>query len=230
MSYRKIYESYYGEILKGFHIHHIDGNKENNNIENLQCVSPIEHYNIHKRQGDYGACWALMVTGHIDLSLLERSELVSNQMNKMVKLGKHPWQKQPDGSSFSKNRSEDISKIVKIKQRELVENGKHHLLSSNRNSDIDIKKSKTLCDKYKDPEFKEYMRQNSLNRTWKLDKETAIKVSKHLVKYTSETADVCKNTIWINNGIINKRIKNNKQIPEGFVQGRLFIPWNKKGL
>lgn len=31
----------------------------------------------------------------------------------------------------------------------------------------------------------------------------------------------CYNTIWINNGDVNKRIKSNEQIPEGFVKGRV---------
>jgi hypothetical protein len=31
-----------------YDIHHIDGNRRNNSIENLQCVSIEEHYEIHK--------------------------------------------------------------------------------------------------------------------------------------------------------------------------------------
>lgn len=50
----------------GYHIHHIDGDKDNNDIDNLICVSPRMHYEIHKSQWeetgnrqDYGA--ALML-------------------------------------------------------------------------------------------------------------------------------------------------------------------------
>jgi hypothetical protein len=50
VNYRKIYESYYGKIPKGYHIHHIDGNPFNNDISNLQCVSAEEHTKIHKNE------------------------------------------------------------------------------------------------------------------------------------------------------------------------------------
>lgn len=52
-NYRKIYENYHGvEIPKGMHIHHIDGNRENNNPLNLQMVTPEEHAKIHCERGD----------------------------------------------------------------------------------------------------------------------------------------------------------------------------------
>jgi hypothetical protein len=50
VNYRKIYESHHGKIPKGYHIHHIDGNPFNNEISNLQCVSPEEHAEIHKNE------------------------------------------------------------------------------------------------------------------------------------------------------------------------------------
>jgi hypothetical protein len=48
MNYRKLWESYYGPIPKDnvgrtFDIHHIDGNRKNNKIENLICVSLEDH-------------------------------------------------------------------------------------------------------------------------------------------------------------------------------------------
>lgn len=46
--YRKIYETHYGKIQKGYHIHHIDGNPLNNEISNLKCVSSEEHAKIHQ--------------------------------------------------------------------------------------------------------------------------------------------------------------------------------------
>jgi hypothetical protein len=56
INYRKIYEKIKGPIPKGYEIHHIDGNHNNNDIDNLKCVSIQEHYEIHKKQGDWGAC------------------------------------------------------------------------------------------------------------------------------------------------------------------------------
>lgn len=45
-----IYEKYYGDIPKGYEIHHKDHNKDNNNIENLMLVSRKEHIEIHKKE------------------------------------------------------------------------------------------------------------------------------------------------------------------------------------
>lgn len=55
MNYRKIWENVYGPIPKDslgrtFDIHHIDGNRKNNSIENLICLSLEDHYKIHLKQ------------------------------------------------------------------------------------------------------------------------------------------------------------------------------------
>ena len=51
--YRKIFEEYYGvKIPKNYHIHHIDGDRNNNNPKNLKMLSPEEHFKIHLEQKD----------------------------------------------------------------------------------------------------------------------------------------------------------------------------------
>ena len=58
--YRKLYERYYqASLLEGVDIHHIDGNHTNNNPQNLQAVTLEEHYNIHKSQNDFYACFMI---------------------------------------------------------------------------------------------------------------------------------------------------------------------------
>ncbi len=52
VDYRKIYEKYKGKIPIGFHIHHADGNSNNNHSNNLVALSPLDHYKIHLNQGD----------------------------------------------------------------------------------------------------------------------------------------------------------------------------------
>ena len=48
--HRKVWKSVNGNIPKGKHIHHIDGNADNNHIDNLICVSAEMHHAIHKQQ------------------------------------------------------------------------------------------------------------------------------------------------------------------------------------
>lgn len=55
--YRRIYEKTYGKIPVDengitYDIHHIDGNRENNDPSNLIAVSLNEHYEIHMNQGE----------------------------------------------------------------------------------------------------------------------------------------------------------------------------------
>ena len=38
----------YGKIPKGFHIHHIDGDKTNNKKSNLLAIHSKDHYKMHR--------------------------------------------------------------------------------------------------------------------------------------------------------------------------------------
>ena len=50
--HREIWKSAYGEIPKGFHIHHKDGNTLNNSLDNLVCLSVKEHRHEHPLVGE----------------------------------------------------------------------------------------------------------------------------------------------------------------------------------
>lgn len=47
--HRLIYEEAYGPIPKGYHIHHKDGNKLNNDLSNLEILTASEHIRLHKK-------------------------------------------------------------------------------------------------------------------------------------------------------------------------------------
>lgn len=95
MKYRKIWENAHGEIPKDrlgrpYEIHHIDGNRKNNDLSNLMCVSIEEHYQIHLNQGDYHA--ACMIAERLDIPKEELSNLY--KLNKTTyKKGHTPWNK-----------------------------------------------------------------------------------------------------------------------------------------
>ena len=45
--HRLVWETFVGEIPKGYIIHHKDGNRQNNCLSNLQLVTSKEHHDIH---------------------------------------------------------------------------------------------------------------------------------------------------------------------------------------
>lgn len=108
--YRKIYEKHHGPIPKdessrSYEIHHIDGNRLNNDPLNLKCVSIKEHYDIHFSQEDWGAC--RMIGRKMNLSTEEISNLSRKIQQNRVANGTHPF--------------------IGL-QEKLVKNGEHHFL------------------------------------------------------------------------------------------------------
>ena len=78
--YRKIWEEHYGNIPcdsngRTYEIHHKDGNRNNNQIENLVCLSIEDHYKIHFEQGDWSAC--LRMSKRMELSPEQKSFLAT---------------------------------------------------------------------------------------------------------------------------------------------------------
>lgn len=129
VSYRKIYESQNGPIPKGFHIHHIDGNHNNNHIDNLRLLSAKDHYDIHKQQGDYGACWAMIRTGHLSVSDEERSFVCRQNQLKRLSDGTHQFKNFDWQSKYSK-----------ISNQRRLNDGTHNLLDGTKSSEYQRKK------------------------------------------------------------------------------------------
>ena len=87
--YRQIWKDQYGNIPTdengiSYEIHHIDGNKHNNSISNLLCVSIRDHYDIHYKQGDWNAC--LLISERLILSEEDKIEL--NKKVSQIQKGK----------------------------------------------------------------------------------------------------------------------------------------------
>lgn len=112
-NYKKIWEEYNKQKLPSdMEIHHIDGNHENNDPKNLLAVTILEHYNIHKSQGDHGACQAILIRMHqYNKTIL--SDLAKKSQKKLWEENKHNFQK------MSKKRRTEISKNVGYKTLEL---------------------------------------------------------------------------------------------------------------
>lgn len=135
MSYIRIWEDAHGPIPRDstgrkMEIHHRDGNKNNNTLENLQLVTIQEHYEIHLSQKDYAACQLIAI--RMNMSSEEISYFAREAQIKKVKDGTHHLL----GPSFNKKRVEngnhhwlDGTKSSQT-QIALIESGKHHFVNS----------------------------------------------------------------------------------------------------
>lgn len=107
MNYRKIWEKHNNKkIPEGYEIHHIDGNRKNNDPSNLQCVSIEEHLRIHNEQGDYAAVQSILMrmeqTEEVKLKIRQAASM---HQKKLLKEGRHNF-------PFGKARSELSKKIM----------------------------------------------------------------------------------------------------------------------
>lgn len=131
-TYRKMWEQNFGSIPKdqngrSYEIHHIDGNRLNNHIDNLKCLSIQEHYDIHANQGDWGAC----------NRILKRMNLTPELFSKMCSENtkKHNMKRVIEGTHNFLG-----SEHAKITQKKRVKNGTHNFLGGNLQSKINKKK------------------------------------------------------------------------------------------
>jgi hypothetical protein len=73
--HRAVYKDAFGEIPKGHDIHHIDHDKSNNDISNLQCLTRSEHTRLHGIENQNNPQW---VARNIEVLALMRSMSPSN--------------------------------------------------------------------------------------------------------------------------------------------------------
>jgi hypothetical protein len=114
MHYRKIWETYNNKkIPKNHDIHHIDGDRTNNDPSNLMCVSLEEHLEIHYKQKDWGAVQAILMRMECDSNQI--SEAASKFQLSKLKNKEHNFQK------MTLERRSEISR--KTIQKRMRENG-----------------------------------------------------------------------------------------------------------
>lgn len=171
--YRKIWVSYNGEIPKdsqgrSYEIHHIDGNRKNNNISNLKCVSIEEHYNIHYSQEDWGACAKIANRMKDSPQLL--SELASLHNKKRVLENKNPFV----GPEINRQR---------------IQNGTHHLVGGKlQRKQVKEGTHNFVCDNPAINQMKTGTHPSQI--TWKC--ENCGKIGKNLGSYSRFHGNNCK--------------------------------------
>ena len=115
-NYRKIFINHHGPIPvepdgRIYDIHHIDGNRSNNDPTNLKAVTLQEHFDIHYQQGDYRACNALAMRMALSPEMI--SYLATQAAKMRVAQGGHPFLR------------ENFSRDVQLKR---VAEGTHHMV------------------------------------------------------------------------------------------------------
>jgi HNH endonuclease len=142
--YRKIWIMENGPIPvdtngRTYEIHHIDGNRENNEITNLQCVSIEEHYKIHYDNGDYGAC--VLIAKRMNLPPDHLSSIqkgIKRPGIGGVKKGTIPWNKGKSGYTLNISEQGKLKKLEsnistrKVKQHDIIQ------ILENYNNQIEI--------------------------------------------------------------------------------------------
>lgn len=112
--HKQIWKNYNGKIPKDelgrpYDVHHINGNRKDNRIENLQCLSMRDHYELHMSKGDWAD--AYRVAKRLGLMIDEPIDLLSWTNKKRLEKGTHPFQ------------MERVRKKAAVKVKERVDKG-----------------------------------------------------------------------------------------------------------
>lgn len=124
--YRKIWEEFNNAcIMPGMHIHHIDGNKYNNDPLNLMICTPKEHYEIHLSQNDYACAMLLWKNFLQNINTINISEIASCNMKKI-----HKTMKDVNPNKYSEwQRKRSLGKKRNTEQKERYKIGAEKRLS-----------------------------------------------------------------------------------------------------
>ncbi|MEW6095577.1 MAG: HNH endonuclease signature motif containing protein [bacterium] len=113
--HRVVWEKNYGKIPQGYEIHHINGKKDDNRIENLEIMLSSEHKSKHSRF---------------------RSEESRKIMQKIAKemwaTGKMDWMKERKGEKHPCWRKLPIKEILSLYKKGLSPNKIEKLLNINK--------------------------------------------------------------------------------------------------
>jgi hypothetical protein len=114
-NYREIWRRANGPIPRGYEIHHIDGDRSNNDLSNLLCLSLQEHYDLHFSQEDWAACHLLGKRLKISNEELFEVQSKAAKANCKKQLDNGTWHLAKDGE-FEEKRLANLRGSKKHKQ------------------------------------------------------------------------------------------------------------------
>lgn len=100
--HRAVWEYYNGEIPTGWQVHHIDGDVDNNDISNLQCMPAKEHLKLHAEKNS------------------ENAEYVAKQRQSIKKASEaaKAWHNTEEGLAWHRKHAEES--IDKVRQNRVA--------------------------------------------------------------------------------------------------------------
>ena len=142
--YVRIWEKHHGKKLpSNMEIHHIDGNNQNNDVNNLMAVTIEEHLEIHKKQHDYGAVQAILMRMNMTIEQKQLlKECASKHQKKLLEQGEHNFQIPKEER---KKRSKEIMKerlkehgVAFLGIKDTVENSKRARSKLSREKELEM--------------------------------------------------------------------------------------------
>lgn len=202
--YRKIWEKAYGEIPtdeqgRKYEIHHIDGNRSNNKLSNLMCVSIEEHYRIHLEQGDYGA--AFRIAERLNIDPATKSWLASEANKRRLEKGDHPF----------------LDPAVREKGQKSVEEKIKRGIHALQNPEIIKRAVEAKREKYTSKDLADFAKKG-----WERWKEKGIDTRERTVKGSVAGAAKTKSTKWYHK-LTGEQLRTTEDDPrllEGWIKGR----------
>ena len=140
--HRAVWEFYNGEIPKGYHIHHIDKNVDNNDISNLECIIKNKHLSNHSKENWKNDNYRKKMENY-SFSNKERQEKA--KLWHKSEEGKE-WHKKHAKNSICKNEFEEV-RVCKWCGKEYIAR-KHNSMYCNKkcqNKACNFKKDK-ICE------------------------------------------------------------------------------------
>jgi HNH endonuclease. len=114
--HRVVWEYHYGPIPDGYHVHHIDGDPRNNQIENLQLLPDREHIKYH-------------------MNLPEAKERARKHMEENVRPKAAEWHKSEEGRRWHSYHAKRVWSQLQPIKRTCEHCGKEYETKLNRKTD-----------------------------------------------------------------------------------------------